>query len=414
MPETTFPVLDFDEFHRELPARLAAGNGAKARAALRDEHTVALRVPGSGGYTYRPAAGTIEVLAGTDTATTVVELEAGTWSDYAHELRTGFGLLYGDMARCSRGRLDDLIAWDPAIRAMYSGRPVYGPARRDLVGLDGSPLDLAAVFTLDSDPSEMRHFLRTTGFLHVREVFDSDEVAALREEEQRLYALARPGDDRSWWATTGEGVDVCCRLTYVNERSELLARAHDHGRLASLVEAVTGDDLRVAVNDRRGDGHSVVIKHPDVVQGLSDLPWHVDCGLGGHPIMCPGINVGVQLDAASAESGQLHFLAGSNGFTAVHLPASELATDAYPTVAVTTRPGDVTIHFTDTLHAAPPPTGGGAGRRALYLTWSNPMVMEFIPPGQGYNDVVLRSGPGNRVRTVEDQLASAAETADIT
>jgi hypothetical protein len=407
MTDDRFPLLNFDDFHRDRSRRLADGNGAKARAALLDDRTVALHVPGSVGYTYRPTPETVEVLTGTDGAATVVELSAETWSDYAHELRTGFGLLYAGLARCSRGRLDDLIAWDPAIRAMYSGRGTFDPAGRDLVALDGSPLELTRSFTVDSDPAEMAHFLRTTGFIHVRAVFGPDEVAVLRGEAERLLGLARPGDDRSWWATTAQGTEVCCRLTYVNERSDLLARAHEHNRLAALMAAMTGDDLRVVVNDRRGDGHSVVLKHPEVTEGLSDLPWHVDCGLGGHPVMCPGLNVGVQLDAATAGAGQLHFLAGSNGVTAWHLPASELEGDAYPTVAVTTRPGDVTVHFTDTLHAAPPPTGGGPGRRALYLTWSNPLVMEFIPPGEGYNDTVLRSGPGNRVRTVEDQLASA-------
>ena len=27
---------------------------------------------------------------------------------------------------------------------------------------------------------------------------------------------------------------------------------------------------------------SVVIKNPEIVSGLSDLPWHRDCGIGGH------------------------------------------------------------------------------------------------------------------------------------
>ncbi len=60
----------------------------------------------------------------------------------------------------------------------------------------------------------------------------------------------------------------------------------------------------------------------------------------------------------------------------------------------------MTIHYTDTLHASPAPTGDGPGRRALYLSWNNPLLSEFIPPGQGFNDVVLRSGEGNRVRSV--------------
>jgi ectoine hydroxylase-related dioxygenase (phytanoyl-CoA dioxygenase family) len=405
MAETRFPLLDFDEFHRQLAGRLAASNGALARRALFDDRTIALRVPGCAGYTYRCIPGSIEVVDGTDEATTVVEISAESWSDYAHELRTGFGLLYAKSLQCPVGQLQDFIAWDPAIRAMYSGRPVYQPGGADLVDAEGTPLDLAASFTMASDRREMRHFLQTTGYLHVRGVFDGGEVSGFRRETERLAAAARPGDDRSWWAKARDGADVCCRLTYVNDRSDILARVQTDDRLAELVAAMADDGVTLAIQNERGDGNSVVIKNPNVVEGLSDLPWHVDCGLGGHPVMCPGLNVGVQLDAASAAAGQLHFLAGSNGRTAVHLPAGVLTDASYPTVAVTTEPGDVTVHYTDTLHASPAPTGDGPGRRALYLSWNNPLMAEFIPPGQGFNDIVLRSGEGNRVLTVSEQLA---------
>ena len=34
--------------------------------------------------------------------------------------------------------------------------------------------------------------------------------------------------------------------------------------------------------------------------------------MGGHPIMCPAINIGIQLDAATLESGCLRFVPGSH------------------------------------------------------------------------------------------------------
>ncbi len=85
----------------------------------------------------------------------------------------------------------------------------------------------------------MLHFLRTTGFVHIRGVFDPTEVEVFRQEAVRLAAVARPGDDRSWWAKDKDGEDVCCRLTYVNERSEILARVHTDERLVGLVEAMS-------------------------------------------------------------------------------------------------------------------------------------------------------------------------------
>ncbi|HKC83043.1 MAG TPA: hypothetical protein VKD46_03490, partial [bacterium] len=35
-----------------------------------------------------------------------------------------------------------------------------------------------------------------------------------------------------------------------------------------------------------------------------------------------------------------------------------------------------------------PPTGSGAGRRALYVTFMPERAFDAIPPGRGYNDVI--------------------------
>jgi ectoine hydroxylase-related dioxygenase (phytanoyl-CoA dioxygenase family) len=92
---------------------------------------------------------------------------------------------------------------------------------------------------------------------------------------------------------------------------------------------------------------------PGAATGLADLPWHRDCGMGGHSVKCPMLNVGIQLDAATAAAGRLHMIAGSHLGTS-RLPQAD-ETDRLPTVAINTEPGDVTIHYGHTLHAAPPP-----------------------------------------------------------
>jgi ectoine hydroxylase-related dioxygenase (phytanoyl-CoA dioxygenase family) len=138
----------------------------------------------------------------------------------------------------------------------------------------------------------------------------------------------------------------------------------------------------------------VVLKNADVTAGLSDLPWHRDCGLGGHPITCPTLNMGIQLDAATAASGRLHFLAGSHRGS-VH--RSTLGRPDLPIVAIDTEPGDVTVHVGDVLHAAPPPEGSGPGRRALYLTFMPLRAFDVIGPGASYNDVI-RLGPADARR----------------
>jgi hypothetical protein len=41
------------------------------------------------------------------------------------------------------------------------------------------------------------------------------------------------------------------------------------------------------------------------------------------------------------------------------------------------------------MHAAPPPTGRGPGRRALYLSCLPERAYGHIPPGKSYNDTIL-------------------------
>ena len=143
----------------------------------------------------------------------------------------------------------------------------------------------------------------------------------------------------------------------------------------------------------------MVIKNPGVTAGLSDLPWHRDCGLGGHGLLCPGLNVGIQLDRADAANGQLWFLPGSHRHGG---PLGDPWADGYPTVAIDADPGDVTVHFGHVLHAAPPPSAPDAGRRAIYLGFSKPELFAVIPEGKAYNDVIYADGDG-RIRNVAEQ-----------
>lgn len=149
----------------------------------------------------------------------------------------------------------------------------------------------------------------------------------------------------------------------------------------------------------RIDGMGVVIKNPDIVSGLSDLPWHRDCGMGGHFVLCPGLNVGIQLDEANADNGQLWFLAGSHKHATQSLTMDQI--DGLPAVAVDTQPGDVTVHYGHVLHAAPPPHSENASRKTLYVGWHVPELFDIVGPEQGYNDVLFLAD-GGRVRSVEE------------
>jgi ectoine hydroxylase-related dioxygenase (phytanoyl-CoA dioxygenase family) len=169
---------------------------------------------------------------------------------------------------------------------------------------------------------------------------------------------------------------------------EIAALDHDPRmqRLASLCDATL-----VPAHDRC-DGHSIVIKHAGVSEGLADLPWHRDCGLGGHRVKCPNMQIGIQLERADADTGWLQFLAGSWG-SSVHRLAVDRQGDL-PIVAIEAAPGDCTLHFGDTLHAAPPPRAPGRGRRTLYSSFYAPHMHAVIGPGQSYNDVMLARDDG--------------------
>jgi hypothetical protein len=217
-----------------------------------------------------------------------------------------------------------------------------------------------------------------------------EEIDRLRAEVAAAVDAARPDDRRSWW-TNVDGEEVCSRVSYLNDRSEHIAGLGADSRFTRIA-GLGGPDLRDAQD--RLDGNGVVIKVPGATEGLSDLPWHRDCGMGGHPVKCPMLNVGIQLDPATAATGQLLMIAGSHRGTS-RLPRRREA-EHLPVVPLTTAPGDVTVHFGHTLHAAPPPTDPGAhGRRALYLTFVPPITFDMVGPGQGYNDVLFTRDGGH-------------------
>jgi len=387
-----FGPIDFDAFHLvDLPERLAAGNGKLAAADLDGAKPIAFRLTDGRAYTYTPTADGIDVTPGDDAARTVVELSHEDWSDYVWELRSCFALLYADRLAFPSGSFGHFARWEPALRAAFAGQPVY-----DFVDPQPVDVDLGRTFTLDDPDGAMRDFLNRAGFVHLRGVFTPDEIAALSRDVDRAIARARPDDNRSWW-TTVDGEERCNRVNYLNDDSALITALDDDTRL-HRIGALGGDELRPCSD--RMDGNGVVIKVPGAESGLADLPWHRDCGMGGHPVKCPMLNIGIQLDAATAGAGQLHMIAGSHRGTS-RMP-TEAETANLPVVAITTAPGDVTAHWGHTLHAAPPPSDRAAhGRRALYVSYVPPITFEMMQPRQGWNDVLFTRDSG-RVHHIDE------------
>lgn len=395
--------VSFHEFHQVvLPERLSAGNGPLAHRALAGLGGLALVTP-AGSYTYRPTDTSVEILAGDDTADTVITLGLDDWLGLVSDLDTAPGLFYGGRAEATRGKPMRFVAWETGLRAMFHGLAPFDPDAADLRDRHGAPLDVEATFPfaeLEERSDDARHFLTTAGYLVLRDVFDPDEVAALVADAALLHAEAEPGDGRSWWGRDTAGAEVLCRVLDANRSKAFLTLATDE-RIARLA-AIAPEPL-VGRDPTRRDSVTVLWKVPEVVEGLADLPWHRDCGMGGHARNCPTVIVTVCLTSGTPEAGELRVLPGSHrgGF-----PFVDGRDVAAPTgVSLPVRAGDVSLHYSDLMHASLPPTSSEGPHRISAL-------LAYVPPDGGhhrgerhYNDVLL-GGEGGQVDHLADRLNS--------
>jgi hypothetical protein len=398
-----FRSLDFDVFHREeLPERLAAGNGAVAARAAQALGSLGFQLPDGRAWSYEPRDGGIVIRADAGDATTVMALGHDEWEGLVHDYESAPGLLYGGRVRCPRGNAMRFVLWEPALRAMYTGRPVFVPEEADLRDRHGEPLDVGRSFRLDDDdPEDMAHFLRTAGYLCVRGLFDEGEVAAFRAEALELRSEAVKGDKVSWWARGPQGEELCCRVTRAAEKPGLGTLKSDP-RIERLA-ALSGETLER--RDGEGSGVTCIYKLPGMTAGLADLPWHRDCGMGGHALMCPVYLCSVYLTHGNADSGELRFLPGSHrgtyGFQEASSPRAPVG------AGFRAQPGDATLHCGDVMHAAPSPARRDldAYRISAVTGFSRPDARNHLGE-QSYNAVLHQRDDGQ-----VEHLAKVAERA---
>ena len=148
--------------------------------------------------TYAVEGSTIRIDEGQDNGDVVVRLSRLAWDDMVDQVRTVINLLLSNDLAFERGGFEQLADWDPILRYLHAGIPPYDPARADFHGRDPR-----AVFTLDASDDELAAQLQTMGYLHVKAVFDTEEMQIANREIDRLAAEARPGDEQSWWVTAG-------------------------------------------------------------------------------------------------------------------------------------------------------------------------------------------------------------------
>ena len=197
--------------------------------------------------------------------------------------------------------------------------------------------------------------------MYKRQVFNAGEIATLNAEVDRVEAAASPDTPGSWWTHDGDGDEQPCQLHYLGLASTVIG-ALDHDRRVERLVGLSGDDL--ANHPDRALGTFAVLKRPTAAEGLTNLPWHIDCGLGGHPLTCPGLHLAVQLTASNPDLGAFKIVPGSHDAS---VRRSDVEAGRCPVVTADTQTGDVTLHMTHAVHAAPAPLSSSTGRRTMYL-----------------------------------------------
>ena len=268
-----------------------------------------------------------------------------------------------------RGNLPAYLDWWLILRAVIDRRPLHVPGTMAFLAKDGSPLDMRRAFTLDDSIEDMRHFLETAGFLHIQGVFTEDEMAALSLDMDAQQMAYTEGDGKSWWASTADGVRRVVRMQRFDEVSDATARLLQDTRFTGLGD-ISG--LGHVHNSLENNQIEALIKPLNVVQGISDLPWHKDCAQGRHSFECCSLTVGISVTGADADSGQIRVIAGSHRALIWPSMIADPQVFGLPVVDLPTKTGDITIHLSCTLHMAQAPISGE--RRVMYSGFRFPTV----------------------------------------
>jgi hypothetical protein len=329
---------------------------------------------------------------GIESAGVVAVLGADALSDLFQDVQSTMGLAMTSRLKITVGNINDWIRWEPVLRALLDGRKVHEEGDVKLLGPEGNDLDPSETFTLDDDKELMRHFLEETGFLHVRGVFDESEMAALGADVDEWMSRAEPDDGESWWATDEAGNDQAVRVLFFFEKSAVLRSLVEDGRYQMFAD-LTGDGH---VHSGNAEG---LVKPLRIVRGLSDLPWHKDCGQGHHSYFCNSLTNGISVTGADRTSGALGVIPGSHRANTM-ATGRDRQLDLEPFM-LETRTGDVTIHCSDTLHRAYPPVD--RPRKVVYSGFT-------LPPRPG--EITRPGAESRQARARLSDVQSRIESAD--
>lgn len=303
---------------------------------------------GDRAWTIAADGGTLIVRDGVADGAVIVTLDEAAFSDWA-QLQVSFnGMAVMQELTFRDGTDRDISIWDALWHTLLEGWPVVDD---DLEFLDrhGAPLDLAQSFGPDDDPADIAHFLREAGYLHLQGWLDPADMATIAEDIDRAVPAYEEGDGKSWWAVLADETRRCVRLQEFLEHSPTTVAILEGDRWEQVRRTLSADDELV-----HSKAIEALIKPVGVVQGASDVTFHRDCHLGRHPYGCSGTTIGISVTGGTEANGRLRVVAGSHR-VAMPVEIARTGESYLPVVAVTTEPGDLTVHLSCTLHEAAPP-----------------------------------------------------------
>jgi ectoine hydroxylase-related dioxygenase (phytanoyl-CoA dioxygenase family) len=247
--------------------------------------------------------------------------------------------------------------------------------------------------------SEEVAFYNSCGFLHLRKVFSSDEVAFQARELERLmveWAKETAGWQGPWrteYMTADE--DARSRLTAMHELqnySEAFMRAVVHERLTGAVADLIGPNVEL---------HHTTL-HAKAPHMGTPFPMHQDFPFYEHT-GARYVDAILHIDGTNEENGCLKFINGSHidgpiehirgDGTAPHLP-----TDRYrleEAVSVPADAGDVVLFSYYTVHGSAP-NRTDQWRRLVRFGYRDPDNAQTAGQGYGRDGWMVRGQKRNR------------------
>ena len=415
MPSITTPTTPLDRrtrrdvdlrqvapavFFADVAPALVEGHGAlvaEALAAL-DGPPLAVEV-GDAAWSFVATEGALAVQEGVADGALVVTLTEDAFSDWAQLQQSFNGMGVAQTLTFRDGTIRDVSIWDSLTLTLLEGWPTV-VEELTFLDRDGDPLDLGRSFSPEDDPAEVAHFLREAGYLHLRGWFDPAQMAVIADEIEQAVPAYTEGDGRSWWAELADGTHRCVRLQEFLGHSPTTAALLAGDRWEQLRRTLAAEDDLI-----HGKNIEALVKPVGVVRGASDVTFHRDCHLGRHPYSCSSTTIGISITGSSAANGRLRVAAGSHR---VAMPVEIAKTAPYlPVVAVSTEPGDLTVHLSCTLHEAAPPVS--EPRMVMYAGFSLAPREGDLPEGSQALRELRENAPKLLMKASEPTAAQAWE-----